>query len=121
MASYFVCAFTLILLINVNAKNIDMALTWPEMDDKNDAAALEIFELKDPAGPLEEILPQPDNVSDFRPVAKRNGLQGNDYLREMLLRKCMKKVCGPNNTNYCARQCNQWYRMFFLRNLVQFG
>ena len=117
MSSYFLCAFTLIWLVNVNAKNIDMAIAWPEMGDKNNADALVIDEPKDHVGPLEETFPLLDNVSDFRPVEKRNV---KDYLREMG-RKCMNKVCGPNKTTRCARQCNQFYRVFFLRNLVQFG
>ena len=118
MSAYFLCAFTLIWLVSVNAKNIDMAIAWPEMGDENDAAALVMDERKDPVRPLEETISLLDNVSDLRPVEKRNG---NDYLREMLLRKCMKNLCGPKKTNSCTRQCSQWYRMFFLRNLVQFG
>ena len=106
MSSYFLCAFTLIWLVNVNAKNIDMAIAWPEMGDKNNADALVIDEPKDHVGPVEETFPLLDNVSDFRPVEKRNG---NDYLREMMLRKCMMRF----------RDYNQCYRMFFLRNLVQ--
>ena len=81
MSSYFL-VFTLIWLINVSAKNIDMDHAYRGMGDQNDVAVL-VNELQDLVEPLEKSLALLDNVSHLKLKEKK---YENHSLREMFLR-----------------------------------